>query len=125
MICRNACTLLLVASLLVTGAAWVLSVLAFAWFTVRRLRRIPEARAAMALPLYPGWDILCVASALSLPQRILRHRERGRLAVLYAHSPTMYRYTSTRDRYLARTCYWSHMLFCAVIVVVCVRYYGN
>ena len=121
MTCGTLCVVL-GSSCLASGAAWGAFMLAFGVFTVRRLRRHPDAGSRLGIALYPGWDIMCVAAALSLPRRMVRRRDSGPLAAFRAHSETMYRHTSALDQYLARACYWSHMLFCALILVACVVY---
>lgn len=102
---------------LTAGSFWGLSMLGFGWLTVRRLRRNPQTRQCLGFPLYPGWQLMSAAAALSVPRRVARRRDRGRFALFRAQSDTLYAHTSTRDRLLARCCYWSHLLFCLLILL--------
>lgn len=94
----------------------VISFLLLRLITVRRLLRDPRTRNRLGLDLYPGWQTLNVASTLSWTRAKGRYFDSRPLAVFRAHSETVYAHTNLLDRCLARACYTSQMLICALLV---------
>jgi hypothetical protein len=87
--------------------SWILFVI-FGQVTVRKLRKNPETKQALGMEFASGWDILNVASALSLPkavaQRIRRNSESMGLG-FEADPDILYKHTTLFDRVLARVFY--------------------
>ena len=100
--------------------AWITVASVLLWLvTVRRLRRDPRTRHSLGLDIFPGWQTMKVASALSWPRAMGRRFDSRPLAALRAHSQTLYANTSRLDRCLARACYWPQILMMVWMVVFC------
>jgi hypothetical protein len=97
--------------------AWTNVAFVLLWLvTVRRLRHDPLTRGSLGLDIFPGWQTMNVASTLSWPRAMGRHFDSRPLAVLRAHSQTLYAHTSRLDRCLARSFYWAQILLLAWLV---------
>jgi len=82
--------------------AWILFVI-FGQVTVRKLRKIPEAKQALGIEFASGWDIFNVAEALALPKTVAqKSRKHPTMGALHADPNVLYKYTTVFDRVLAR-----------------------
>jgi len=85
---------------LVLFFALILFVL-FGQTTVRKLRKNPETKHELGMEFVSGWDILNVASALTLPRWLNRKFRNSPLSFLNANTEALDKHTNTYDRVLA------------------------
>ena len=77
----------------------------FGQTTVRKLRKNRATKDALGIELLSGWDILNVASALTLPKKVIRLLKNSPLSGMRADSGVLYKYTTRFDRILAKVIY--------------------
>ena len=82
----------------------------FGQITVRKLRKNPNTKDALGGEFIGGWDILNVATALSLPRFVMQKMENSQISYMYANSAVLIENTNKFDRALACVFYWSFML---------------
>jgi hypothetical protein len=116
---------ILSAILAVTFVAAILFVI-FGQVTVRKLRKNPETKQALGMEFASGWDILNVASALSLPkavaQRIRRNSESMGLG-FEADPDILYKHTTVFDRVLARILYTLFVFSGVGMLILMIAYF--
>jgi len=78
----------------------------FGQFTVRKLRKIPDAKDKLGFEYVSGWDIINVAQSLSIPRWLAKKLESSPLSGLYSKSEFLYSHTNIFDRVLAMLFYW-------------------
>ena len=90
--------------LLAMGGAFLSFLLfgVFAVVTVRKLRKNPQTRFRLGMPLYPGGEIPNVAAAIALPRSYTRWVRSGPMGDLFADCDAVYAHTTRLDRWLAR-----------------------
>ena len=77
----------------------------FGQTTVRKLRKNRATKDALGIELLSGWDILNVASALTLPKKVIRLLKNSPLSGMRADSVVLYKYTTRFNRILAKVIY--------------------
>ena len=103
----NAIFFFLLLGSIFTGVLYV----SFGQITVRKLRKNPEAKAALGFELVSGWDIVNVAEALSIPRSWMKKIENGFLSKMYAKTDFLIENTTKFDRILAVMFYVNFIFF--------------
>lgn len=95
----------------------------FAVVTVRKLRKNPQTRSQLGMPLYPGGQIPNVAAAITLPRRYTRWARAGPVGDLFADCDAVYAHTTQFDRWLARIFFSIFLLSATLVGSFTVVYY--
>jgi hypothetical protein len=100
----------------------------FGQVTVRKLRKNPETKQALGMEFASGWDIINVASALSLPKAIVQRVKRNSesMGLGFAADPDiLYKHTTMVDRVLARLFYWTWFFSgTGLIILMVLNWFG-
>ena len=104
--------------------AMILFVL-FGQITVRKLRKNPNTKDVLGGELIGGWDIINVATALSLPRFVTCKMENSKLSYMYANSAILIENTNKLDRVLAFAFYWSFMFAALPLVLASMLHFSG
>lgn len=74
----------------------------FGQVTVRKLRKNPETKNDLGIEFVSGWNIINVAKALAIPQKL----KDSPLSALYTNVELLHKHTNAFDRTLAILFYW-------------------
>jgi len=74
--------------------------------TVRKLRKNPETKNELGIELASGWDIINVAQALALPDKVIQKINKNGWSSFCANTDLLYKHTNTLDRFIGRIFYW-------------------
>ncbi len=94
----------------------------FGQVTVRKLRKKPETKQALGIELTSGWDILNVATALSVPESL---EKKFKNKAFHANADLLYKHTTVFDRVLARMFFWSWVFSgSGLIILMILNWFG-